>query len=604
MDFKYSFFLMALILGNLCFGVNCSSYNGKPGCPADSCDEVIDPRYPTYGGCVPKSLGGGGMSEQQAYSECGQQNKVVYNYGNSNWGCGGCVNGYVNQGGACVSNSTNNTNSDVTDTDSTNSELTPEQACSLQMVGFAPMCSGNCEIVDNQCVPKGSKLSAAAKESLRCSQYGAGECEDNGCEYNGACGAKSSTPKDYQQAKDKGATDERKKIAEEKGREAERLKQEACYEKGTKEGDTSAEKLSKVCSIHAPVYRVVAAGLMASISGIVWSKTNKEVDKIEQNISHLKKIRDAIVENQGKGLSDCAENDFDNQEKPHCYCYTPGGSVNRSRDPAGVCAALFPYYRPPVVSNTPTLKGCVRMDGTFDRDCQCRQQVSNGQNNCMKLQTISTTGLGGNSIGAIGDAGRAANNIFSGDYAGASAYNPAGGRSLARLGKRQAEKALGKPAGTIDKFVNDKIKALVSSPKLASIGNNANQRNAGINSIASGLPNALKSELDKKTGGIISKADKGYSGGGGSRRRGRISNNDNEIDFGESVDFSVDMDDEKTEEIMAKNFNYKNSDVFQRSSASIFKVLSVRYQRSAYRRLFREEDVIEADKPSDNDIRR
>ena len=376
---------------------------------------------------------------------------------------------------------------------------------------------------------------------------------------------------------------------------AEELKQEVCEKGG---------QLSKTCSIHAPLYRIIAAGMMTTISGIVWSKTNKEVHKIENNISNLEKVRDAIVENQGKGLSDCAEADFDNSEKPHCYCYTPGGSVNRSRDPAGVCAALFPYYRPPVVSTTPVLKGCVRMDGSFDRDCQCRQQVKNGQNNCMKLQKISTAGLGQNSIGAIGDAGKAANNIFSGNNAGASTYNPAGGRSLARLGKRQAEKALNKPAGTIDKAIGNKIKAIVSSPKIAKVANGANQRNAGINTIASSLPDSLKKELDKKTDGIISKADKGYSRSNSGRRRGRISSSEPDIDFGESVDFNVDMGDEKTDQIMAKNFNYKNSDVFQKSSASIFKVLSVRYQRSAYRRLFNEEDVIKADEANDNDIRR
>lgn len=379
-------------------------------------------------------------------------------------------------------------------------------------------------------------------------------------------------------------------------RRAEELQKQVC--------EKSDGQPNQFCSLHAPLPRIIAGGLMSTITGIVWSETNKEVHRIDDNIKNLEKIRDAIVDNQGKGLNDCSEADFNNSEKPHCYCYTPGGSINRSRDPVGVCAALFPYYRPPVVSNTPTLRGCVRLDGSFDRDCQCRQQVSNGQNNCMKLQSISTAGLGENAIGAIGDAGRAANNIFSGNYAGASTYNPTGARSLARLGKRQAEKAIKKASGTIDKVINDKIKAIVNNPKIAGIAKNADQRNAGISSIASGLPGSLKSELDKKTGGIISKADKGYSGGGGNRKRGRLSDNDSEIDFGESVDFSVDMNDEKAEEIMAKNFNYKNSDVFQRSSASIFKVLSVRYQRSAYRRLFKEEDVIEVDKPNDNDIRR
>lgn len=53
---------------------------------------------------------------------------------------------------------------------------------------------------------------------------------------------------------------------------------------------------------------------------------------------------------------------------------------------------------------------------------------------------------------------------------------------------------------------------------------------------------------------------------------------------------------------MKQDLDYGGSDINHGTSASIFEVLSNRYQRSGLRRLFDEEGQIQADKPADSDI--
>lgn len=361
--------------------------------------------------------------------------------------------------------------------------------------------------------------------------------------------------------------------------------------------------------MYTPLGRLITSGVMGGLALTVHLVTKKEEERIENRIKTLENMRDTILKSRGYGLNRCSKNDFENPQKPYCYCYHPKGGVNHDRDPK-VCSSVFSYQEASFVAGggaAPKLRGCVTMNGDFDKNCQCRKRK--GRDACVKIRGVQIPGLKGGALNDYQEAIRAANNMIGGNQAAAATYSSQGGQRLANLGKKQASKILKTSPARIDGEIKKATRELLSSPYVRSLsmgrsGSPLSQiRSDGIAKMTASLPQKTKDELDKQIGSLI-KEDSSYSKGSG--RRGSRSSKRDQRFLGQGMDYNLDYkgDDEKHQKIMAKKFNYGNSDVFQNSSASLFQVLSVRYQRSAYRRLFESEDIIKADKPNRTDIRR
>lgn len=362
---------------------------------------------------------------------------------------------------------------------------------------------------------------------------------------------------------------------------------DACSGGAVNAGGSKKTNGKGTCSLYKPWKRMTIGLIGAGLASLIAVDAANQYAKAKQRIQELEAIRDALADSAGQGIKGCSEKDFEDSKNPTCYCYNSSGSINNNRDPAGICAALFPYYKPAIISGaTPSLQGCVNMQGQFDRDCQCRSQTkSNGQNNCQQVNKLNLAGFGDNAQGLLSDTLGRTNGYLAGNIQTASTGNSDNVKSLANLARKVASKTIKKPAAAIGKFVDGQVKAVVNNPSLQQGGGASNLGSQGLASLSSSLPNSLKSEIDKKTGGILSKAEKGYASSG--RRSGRRGAN-NEESFDLSVGQSGDVDISTDEEFMAKKYDYKDSDVFKDSSASIFKLLSARYQRSAYKRLLNE----------------
>ncbi len=352
-----------------------------------------------------------------------------------------------------------------------------------------------------------------------------------------------------------------------------------------------------------PMTRMALAGVMTINNIFMIKKTNSEKKKAEERKAFIEKLK-AQVEAAGTEFG-CANNDRNDLSKPNCYCYSEGGGLNPGRVNSATCKNLFGAKptlaagktgNPTDVSNQ---RNCVSASGALDSSCSCRTS-----NTCLTVKSPTLVGNvpAGNVFGNLPQTINGLNNgtlspadINGAQLSGLAArlqnineklINDPKNKALA-LEARKA-KALG------EKTIRDAERGLAASGAglLASSAGGSGLLNAS--SPAAALE-ALKNEVSQQI--------KGYEGNvvpvaGGTAAR-------------KTDDFSLDalnggggvtVADEQLADAMNTQYDMGNSDINTDSGASIFNILSSRYQRSGMRRLFGSETVVPVQAPAPSNI--
>ena len=276
---------------------------------------------------------------------------------------------------------------------------------------------------------------------------------------------------------------------------------------------------------------------------------------------------------------------------PDCYCYNDDNTKNEDRSNSETCNAAWAQQEyeiaqadAEIAEDTDSSLGCMTRAGEFDAQCQCKKFVDtkSGQNACYSVP------LGANGLGSMGtNVGfpstlSALNSTANGNLPSESATNSLnnqGARNkkirdqmIAKINKDRLKKGLSAipddktmAVSTANKFITPKLLAAAKKGSL-----NFAQSIKDKTPRSDAMKKALK-HMKKKVG-------YGPSGGLALKK----SKKKNDMDF----DFDGGAKGNKIDGFMKKKYRIGDDDIVKNDSASIWKVLTNRYNQSGLKRLF------------------
>ncbi len=358
------------------------------------------------------------------------------------------------------------------------------------------------------------------------------------------------------------------------------------------------KKLSE--TLVQPKGRAITSGIFGAWSLVMFNHTRSQAKASTNRASALRGIRDEFKSASG-AINMCTPADRGNVANPNCYCYTPEGQRNPNRTNSQTCQKLWTgksvgaanYY----TSTSTESSGCIDSNNQYDATCACRKSATG----CMKVNTSGLANFNPGSFKMLTSATAPLDQIGDGTFDTASVNGDALINQAMRLAS-VADKASNAKGLEAFKATKDKA-ALALEKDLVKAAGSGNANLLGSNS--SGTPltpaeaiAALEKEFNKdSTSNSINTASSGQS-------LGQPKAPTEQLDFGFTQDDfdSTTRKQNEVAEVMKQDLDYSGSDINHGTSASIFEVLSNRYQRSGMRRLFDEEGKIQADKPADSDI--
>lgn len=298
------------------------------------------------------------------------------------------------------------------------------------------------------------------------------------------------------------------------------------------------------------------------------------------------------------------------QSRPKCYCNDEFGKKDPEKENSAICKAFWTQSTiAPALEEKADLaalnslsgpKGCLTLKNEFDPTCKCRKyKDQKGDNSCYKsvlagptmnlnnaqwlknLDATSTSVLSGSSP---------LNSLNAGENLRMAArIQKIANKNLEDFNSKQPPEAapfLSVNEASITKAFEEMKKDL--SPEMAKdlqeIGVSAPGNSGGIQT------SELSGKAQEAMAAIQSKLGLGdslfYSSGGGSGKRKSPAKN-NEFSLG-----SFGQDSERTAQSHVenvphnKNFKYGDHDIHKKPSQSLWKIISNRYQKSAYEKLF------------------
>jgi hypothetical protein len=361
----------------------------------------------------------------------------------------------------------------------------------------------------------------------------------------------------------------------------------------------------------SPVTRASLSGVMAGYSTYLAIDAGKVAGKTQSRIDEIEKLKKGFLPENGPTMSGCKVEDRQNPQMPTCYCYLAGGGRDESKSNSPICKGQW--------GSAPNLgktdydesdyasmqnKGCVGKDLKVDFFCKCKKDKNaGGKNTCQKQAgTFNISGLGG--AAWPGQALGGVDAMTNGDYQ-TGILDPAAQSKLAAN-----IKSLLSDMGKNKKYKKYKDKIDASMPKLeASIQNQFKALDPkvqrGLAALGGASTSSALSQLDPKE--AVKEVENDIKNNITQKTlEAPKSNNENE----DEMDFNFGGNNPaeggvvvEGEDPMNKDFDYGgNMDINQNQSASLFQVLSNRYQQSGLRRLFDINQKTEAPSASETDI--
>ncbi|MDD4973170.1 MAG: hypothetical protein PHY93_02410 [Bacteriovorax sp.] len=344
-----------------------------------------------------------------------------------------------------------------------------------------------------------------------------------------------------------------------------------------------------------PVGILLVSGIGTVYSGILYNAASEQEKESKANIEKIDKL---IATYKDSWISYCP-NGRESLNEPNCYCYTDAGKQNPDRTKSQTCIDLWAknsYLLSATkgdYSGVPQFvdpSGCLTISGQFDESCKCKKFVdAKGNNACAKGTSVSIpTGAFGSSF--IKDTGIK-------DVLKYSANTNNGNPRFDLLSAGQ----LGLKAIATNRMLDSMIAQFPSSSKGGAKATYANDKNIaqlskavfGERAIAAAVANS-KSAMDVSSSGPsnptasallkTAAARAGIDLTGGHGLQNKKANPKEAMNFNFAGDNANGAS--QTQNFPEKNYNYKNSDISNKSDVSIFDIISNRYIQSGLKRLF------------------
>ncbi len=335
-----------------------------------------------------------------------------------------------------------------------------------------------------------------------------------------------------------------------------------------------------------PITRTIFAGLMAGMSLVMMSHAGSQAEASKKRAALLRKMKSEFESASG-AISTCKSEDRSDPGKPECYCYTADNQRNSARNNSTVCKNLWAgknltetNYLAKPANNA---KICINNQNKADVACSCRKT-----NTCMKVSAGGLTGVGAGTMSMLNSSLQPLNEVANGSTSAGNVNSGALASQAARLEalkkKVEAHPALANLRKNKNKATADLENRLrqasgslgVSGSGL--LGNNS----SNMPSNAGEAARALERELEEPTSPNAVSGNTQAVGGGAGRPQPE------NLEFGISAEDAA-LQSNQVAAAMNQNLDYSaNGSDINSSSASIFEVLTIRYQRSGMRRLFEE----------------
>ena len=287
----------------------------------------------------------------------------------------------------------------------------------------------------------------------------------------------------------------------------------------------------------------------------------------------------------------------DGREDPdvlECYCYEENGERRTDRENSESCQNLFAQIdnRYEIESQDLTLGqasaklSCVTIDGNPDPDCNCQKFTDGktGRNAC--FQVPLATGSLGNLMSGTG-----ANDIL--DQANVLSGSDQSGNLNTNSSFLGATNKLSQAGKKLFKNINNKLKQNNQKPlditgqKIGAIMSSIPAKRLLTAKRGSSVTtNPISEQRDvilKKAKEKIKKTKASFTGG-----QGLSFNKSKDKKGGMNFDFDSNSGGNKMKNFMDKKYKYKKDDIVKNDNASIWKVITNRYNNSGYPRLFEE----------------
>lgn len=336
---------------------------------------------------------------------------------------------------------------------------------------------------------------------------------------------------------------------------------------------------------------ILAASLAgAAVSGLLAYHAHQESLKAEENMKHIKKIKEAFAR-QAKTHCLQGRNDI---KDPQCYCYTDSGRQNSNRSKSGTCQNLWKEEQKSVYKESTDYafvpsgqkNHCVSANGKLDSKCRCRSliQKGTGKNACLSVPTHLSR-LGGLSKAlSYPSTSKALNKAFKGDLDTGNYSRQNLAKNVAR-GRKAAQKLLDK--------LNEKRKKEGLSP--LSLTDDIKQNFIKKYSDSESIKKARRSSLPRmafdlrpdKGKNLIQKASKKanmttFRGSGRGPVKQKKKKQDFNFAFNERGQKPNDIEDFPRNE----KYDYGDKDITKNDKILIWEIVTKRYNISGYKRLF------------------
>jgi hypothetical protein len=367
-------------------------------------------------------------------------------------------------------------------------------------------------------------------------------------------------------------------------------------------------------ALRTPYIRAALAGVLAAHAWTLHKQAKDNEEESQRRINALNEIRLDFTSTGGAGLASyCTEKDRKLPSKPNCYCFNPDGTPNKMRAGRDVCILFTAdhYYKKGEYSRLGgigynPMKGCLSSSGKINDCSYCKK-------NPKSCELIPAATISGFSIGGVKPYGSALKSLndYNGGFLNASNFDEAGIERKLRAFKKANNKLSKDPKNKefMDKV--NKLKGQINKTYSQALNRMPAKTLAAITGTAQGASSSnnfqksLDAKLSSKVKDKLKKSDVKFTAGGDDSKGSSKSNQDGDYDFGFGDDAGgmggVQIDDEVAD-VMDKNFQFDNNDIHKNKSGNIFKILSIRYQRSALIRLFDDKGEYQLDEANKTDI--
>jgi hypothetical protein len=358
-------------------------------------------------------------------------------------------------------------------------------------------------------------------------------------------------------------------------------------------------------ALATPWVRAALAGALGIYAHTIAEDAKDNIKISEKRIEVLKKMREEFVASGGAGFATCSRKDRDDQSKPRCFCYKDDQTLDERKSKLTACLAEFSKAELLAAQNYDLQFGdgnsgtvCVTNKNELDTLCKCKTTKT-----CASVSAnLNLANLGANSwmSGIAIPADALLGGTLHGSRLDASDLNR---RAMAI--QKQTDKL-----GADPKYAEHFKKIKDTSLKMQNANRNAYEKNFGNSfppSMAASFGNTGQAaplslaDVMKEAKESLKKANSVKFSEGkdlGSEKKAGADNLN--FDWGnDSQGGGVKI--EEVAQVMDKNFAIKG-DINNNPSQNLFQIMSMRYQRSALRRLFESEEKIQADQASESDI--